>query len=65
MSYLYKQIRILLHYIGIHWMKFHHDTGHNEYYECRICKIRKVWLPNSGYQPIDRDWLTHKINYDA
>ena len=44
--------------VGLHNWKFSHDTGINEYYECKRCKNRKVdHAFIDGYQPIDRDWL--------
>jgi len=44
--------------IGLHNWKFSHDTGINEYYECKRCKKREVrYCHLYGYQPIDRDWL--------
>lgn len=44
--------------VGLHNWKFSHDTGINEYYECKRCKKREVrYCHLDGYQPIDRDWL--------
>jgi len=44
--------------IGLHNWKFSHDTGINEYYECKWCGKREVrYCYLDGYQPIDRDWI--------
>lgn len=51
------KIGIFLCKIGLHNWKFSHDTGFNEYYECKRCKKKKDEYPLGGYQPIDRDWL--------
>ena len=48
--------------IGLHNWKFSHDTGINEYYECKRCKKRKVeYYMLDGYQPIDKVWLNDPI----
>jgi len=45
--------------IGLHNWAFSHDTGINEYYECKWCKKREVRYCLDGYQPINRDWLNN------
>lgn len=49
--------RDFLHLFGIHFWKFHHDTGFNKYYICSVCGKRKVICPAEGYQAIDYKWL--------
>ncbi|CAM0036551.1 hypothetical protein VPHD164_0040 [Vibrio phage D164] len=34
------------------------DNGFSSYQECKHCKTRRVIQPDSGYQPVDVNWVT-------
>lgn len=50
----------IIHSLGFHIWKRDHDTGHNVYYECKMCGKRDVITPTGGYQPIDNEWLNNE-----
>jgi hypothetical protein len=55
--FLFSVMWRLLHKIVVHRLKYHHDTGSNIYCICTICKKHFVVIDNSGYQPIDYNWI--------
>lgn len=45
--------------------KFIHKKtiGVNTYYECIKCNTRQVIYPDTGYQPLNCEWMTHNKKY--
>ena len=51
----------LLCKIGFHKYKIKKDTTIYQYLECIFCKKRLIKIINlTGYQPIDREYLTER-----
>jgi len=45
-----------------HKMNIIKNDGFTKYFECQKCKTRKVTQPETGYQPINWDWLLYITN---
>jgi len=49
--------------IFLHKWETVYNNGFTTYRECKRCEKREVTQPkNSGYQPVDWDWLTFEKN---
>jgi len=51
--------------LHLHKWRIAFNTGKYEYLECCKCGARKAREVSSlGYQPIDKDWLNHRVSVE-